>query len=76
MFHLFRDRCGCGKPATNGGYFCDDCRASMMAAAPQATDVPLFDQFAHQHELSAKLNRLSDNEWRRFTLVGMPSRLQ
>ena len=52
--------CGCGWPATKGGFFCDRCRAALLAASEQSNE---YDEFAQQHELEAKLNSLSDEEW-------------
>lgn len=63
------DLCGCGRPATNSGYFCDKCRFRL--ANP---DKP-YDEFAQQHELAATLNKLSDEEWNRIRIVGLPSRV-
>lgn len=65
------ERCGCGRPATNDGFLCDQCRAGLAAQADRSQD----DEFAQQHELAAKLNSLSEKEWNRVPILGLPSRL-
>jgi hypothetical protein len=63
------ESCGCGRPATEGGYFCNQCRAGLTN--PEKP----YDEFAQQHALAAKLNSLSSEEWNRIPILGMPSRL-
>jgi hypothetical protein len=73
--------CGCGKPARPFAFLCESCFA-LLAAESTVEDngCPgrqfLPDSFYAQHTLATKLNQLSDREWHRFTLIGMPTRLR
>jgi hypothetical protein len=71
--------CGCGKPARPFGFLCESCLALLAAESNLEVDdrrqfVP--DAFYAQHTLATKLNQLSDREWHRFTLIGLPPRLR
>ena len=46
-------------------------RRSLPAAQPASSNA-----FREQHELAHKLGQLTSEEWARFHLVGLPSRLQ
>jgi hypothetical protein len=71
--------CGCGAPVTDSHYFCPRCRAALENRQPLTDTVTMTE---HQHEpvteseLREKLNAMSDSEWGRYFLIGLPSRLQ
>jgi hypothetical protein len=73
---VHKEKCGCGAPATKHGLLCDQCRSALANPQPELEQQHSFyDGFAQQHELAAKLNSLSMEEWTRFRIAGMPSRL-
>jgi hypothetical protein len=73
-------RCGCGRPVRSYGYLCEDCFATLAAWDWELPEVPRVSvsaiDYSCQHELAKKLNALTDSEWARFPLVGLPLRMQ
>jgi hypothetical protein len=54
----------------------DSCRAAITQSRQEDPHLPPVPQYFQQSELNRKLNALSEHEWKRFAVIGMPSRLR
>ena len=70
-----QETCGCDEPVGHDGLFCDRCRASLTGH-PLPPDPVTNHGPVTQEEIAKKLGQLSDWEWARYPICGLPSRLQ